>query len=152
MLLGVLLVALVVTAGVLGWQLREAQAEEDRRVQIMQAATEHAVDFLSVDYRQVRRDTAKVIEGAAGQFRRQYVSSRGRLESLVRDNESVSRGKVLSVGLVSADADSARAIVVADSSVRNLASPRPQPRHYRLQLDLVRQGERWLVSSLQFVG
>jgi Mce-associated membrane protein len=152
MLLGALLVALVVTAGVLGWQLREAQAEEDRRVQIMQAATEHAVDFLSVDYRQVRRDTAKVIEGAAGQFRRQYVSSRGRLESLVRDNESVSRGKVLSVGLVSADADSARAIVVADSSVRNLASPRPQPRHYRLQLDLVRQGERWLVSSLQFVG
>jgi Mce-associated membrane protein len=152
MLLGVLLVALVVTAGVLGWQLREAQAEEDRRVQIMQAATEHAVAFLSVDYRQVRRDTAKVIEGAAGQFRRQYVSSRGRLESLVRDNESVSRGKVLSVGLVSADADSARAIVVADSSVRNLASPRPQPRHYRLQLDLVRQGERWLVSSLQFVG
>jgi Mce-associated membrane protein len=42
--------------------------------------------------------------------------------------------------------------VVADSTVSNLNTKSPQPRHYRLQLDLVRQGSRWLTSDLQFVG
>jgi hypothetical protein len=28
----------------------------------------------------------------------------------------------------------------------------PQPRYYRLQLDMVREGDQWLVSQLQFVG
>ena len=59
---------------------------------------------------------------------------------------------MLSVGVVSADADSARTIVVADSDVQNVATREPQPRHYRLQLDLARQGDRWLLTDLQFVG
>jgi Mce-associated membrane protein len=64
----------------------------------------------------------------------------------------MSKGKVLQAGLVSSDQDSARVIVVADSTVSNLNTQSPQPRHYRLQLDLVRQGSRWLTSDLQFVG
>ena len=150
-LAGVLL-ALVVTGGVLVWQLRQAQAVEDRRTAVLQAASEHAVTFLTVDYRHLRKDAAAVLEMAAGQFKQQYAASRPRLEQLVAQNKTVSTGKVLSAGVVSSDDDSARVIVVADSEVKNLASPQPQPRHYRLQLDLTRQGERWLVTDLQFVG
>jgi Mce-associated membrane protein len=43
-------------------------------------------------------------------------------------------------------------IVVADSMVSNVNTSTPQPRHYRLQLDLVLQGGRWLTDDLQFVG
>ena len=64
----------------------------------------------------------------------------------------MSRGEVLDAGIVSDDADSARVLVVADSTVTNAAQPQPQKRHYRMQLDLVRSGGRWLVSDLQFVG
>jgi Mce-associated membrane protein len=152
LLLGAVLVALLVTAGLLGWQLRDAQAAADRRAAIQRAATGHATDFLTVDHRRVRSDTANVLDGATGAFRRQYERSRSRLERLVRQNRSVSTGEVLAVGVVSSDTDSARAIVVADSDVQNTSTPQPQPRHYRLQLDLARQGERWLVSGLQFVG
>jgi Mce-associated membrane protein len=150
-LAGVLL-ALVVTGGVLGWQLRQAQALQDRRTAVLQAASEHAVTFLTVDYRHVQQDTTDVLAMAAGQFKQQYAASRGRLQQLVGQNKTVSTGKVLSAGVVSSDADSARVIVVADSEVRNLSSPQPQPRHYRLQLDLTKQGGRWLVTGLQFVG
>jgi Mce-associated membrane protein len=151
-LLAALLAALAVTAGVLGWQLRGAHALEQRRTSVLQAASQHATDFLSIDYRHVERDTAKVLAGATGQFRQEYAGSRSRLQQLVRQNRSVSTGKVLSVGVVSSDEDSARAIVVADSQVQNLSTSEPQPRHYRLQLDLAEQDGRWLVSSLQFVG
>ncbi len=146
------LVALVVTGGVLVWQLQQAQAVQDRRTAVLQAASQHAVTFLTVDYRHMRKDTAAVLAMAAGQFKQQYAASRPRLQQLVAQNKTISTGKVLSAGVVSSDDDSARAIVVADSEVRNLASSTPQPRHYRLQLDLTRQGERWLVTDLQFVG
>ena len=150
-LAGVLL-ALLVTGGVLMWQLQQAQAVADRRTAVLQAASEHAVTFLTVDYRHLHKDSAAVLAMAAGQFRQQYAASRPRLQQLVAQNKTVSTGKVLSAGVVSTDDDSARVIVVADSEVKNLASPQPQPRHYRLQLDLTRQGERWLVTDLQFVG
>ncbi len=67
-------------------------------------------------------------------------------------NQAVSNGEVLEAGIVSDDDDSARVLVVADSTVTNAASEQPQKRHYRLQMDLVRDGDRWLVSDLQFVG
>jgi Mce-associated membrane protein len=152
MALAVVLAALTATAGVLAWQLQQAHGVEERRTAVLQAASRHATNFLSVDYRQVERDTAKVLAGTTGQFRKEYAASRGRLQQLVRQNRSVSTGKVLSAGVVSADEDSARVIVVADSQVQNLSSGEPQPRHYRLQLDLARQDGQWLVSSLQFVG
>jgi Mce-associated membrane protein len=151
-LLAVALVALLATGVILGWRLQQAGAVEDRRSAVRQAAARHATDFLTLDYRHVTRDTARVLAGATGEFEQQYSRSLGQLRGLVRRNRSVSTGKVLSAGVVSSDADSARAIVVADSRVRNLATRRPQPRHYRLQIDLARVGERWLVTRLQFVG
>jgi Mce-associated membrane protein len=59
---------------------------------------------------------------------------------------------VLEAGVVSMDEDSATVVVVADSQVTNKSTDEPQPRHYRLQLDLVLEDGRWLTSDLQFVG
>jgi hypothetical protein len=36
--------------------------------------------------------------------------------------------------------------------VSNGSSAQPQVRHYRMQLDLVRRGDRWLTSTLTFVS
>jgi hypothetical protein len=43
-------------------------------------------------------------------------------------------------------------LVVADSTVSNKATPTGQRRHYRMQLELRREGGRWLTSNLEFVG
>ena len=94
-LAGVLL-ALLVTGGVLAWQLQRAQAVEDRRTAVLQAASEHAVTFLTVDYRHLRQDSAAVLAMAAGQFKQQYAASRSRLQQLVAQNKTVSTGTVLS--------------------------------------------------------
>ena len=150
--LGVLLVALLVAGGVLGWQLREATALQDARSAALQAATDHVDTFLTVDHRRVDQNIDAVLAGAAGEFKRQYAASRGRLADLVRQNRTRSTGEVLSAGVVSFDPDSARVIVVADSQVQNVASPQPQPRHYRLQVDLAKLGGRWLMTGLEFVG
>ena len=150
--LAVLVVALLVTGGVLLPRWQDARAEDERRRDVLRAATAEVVAFTTLDYRDIEPSVDRVLAGATGDFKEQFEASRSQLEQLSRDNESVSEGRVLKAGVVSMDEDSATVVVVADSQVTNKSTDEPQPRHYRLQLDLVLEGDRWLTSDLQFVG
>jgi Mce-associated membrane protein len=153
-LLTMLAVFLVlVAAGVaLGVKWHAMSAEQKRYDSVLDAATAEALAFTTLDHRTVEEDIAQVLEGATGSFKKQFQSSSSQLKQLTAQNKSVSKGQVLKAGVVSSDEDSARVIVVADSTVSNVRTPSPQPRHYRLQLDLVRKDDQWLTSDLQFVG
>lgn len=148
-LVGAAAVALAATSAS---HLSSASARDDRRTAVLAAARQQAVNFTTLDYRRLDRDLGRVLAGATGHFRRQFEAGTKDLSALVTRNQAVSRGEVLDAGIVSDDTDSARVLVVADSTVTNIADRTPQKRHYRMQLDLVRQGSRWLVSDLQFVG
>lgn len=155
LLLG-LLVVVAVTAVALGAtsysRASAASDRSDRREAVLDSARQQAVNFTTLDYQHLDRDLGRVLRGATGDFRTQFRAGTKDLSTLVTQNKAVSRGEVLDAGLVSSDSDSARVLVVADSTVTNAADPKPQKRHYRMQLDLVRHGDRWLVSDLQFVG
>lgn len=150
--LAVLVVALLITGGVLLPRWQDARAEDERRREVLRAATAEVVAFTTLDYRNIEPSVDRVLEGATGDFKEQFEASRTQLVQLSVDNESVSEGRVLRAGVVSMDEDSATVVVVADSQVTNKSTDEPQPRHYRLQLDLVLEGDRWLTSDLQFVG
>ena len=155
LLLGVLVVlavAAVALAATSYSRVSAASDRSDRREAVLDSARQQAVNFTTLDYRHLDRDLGRVLRGASGNFRKQFRSGTKDLSTLVTQNKAVSRGEVLDAGLVSSDDDSARVLVVADSTVTNAADPKPQKRHYRMQLDLVRHGDRWLVSDLQFVG
>ena len=151
-LLGVVVLALVVGAAVLFPRWQDARAEQAGYDAALRAATAEVIAFTTLDYRNIDPSIDRVLAGATGDFKKQFEGSREQLVTLSKQNESVSEGRVLRAGVVSMDADSARVIVVADSSVTNVNAPEAQPRHYRLQLDLVRRGDRWLTSDLEFVG
>ena len=145
-------VAAVVLA-TMSWSRTADAADHDaRRTAILAAARQQAVNFTTLDYQHLDRDLRRVLRGSTGDFRSQFRSGTKDLSTLVTENKATSQGEVLEAGIVSDDTDSARVLVVADSTVTNSADPKPQKRHYRMQLDLVREGSRWLVSDLQFVG
>ena len=155
LLLGMLVVvavaAVVLSATALS-RLSAASDRSDRREAILDSARQQAVNFTTLDYQHLDRDLGRVLAGSTGDFRKQFKAGTKNLTDLVTQNRAVSRGEVLDAGIVSSDADSARVLVVADSTVTNAADSQPQKRHYRMQLDMVRSGDRWLVSDLQFVG
>jgi Mce-associated membrane protein len=151
-LLAVVAVAAVVLGATSWSRIATASDRDTRRTEILAAARQQAVNFTTLDYRHLDRDLGRVLRGATGDFRKQFRAGTDDLSTLVTQNKAVSQGQVLEAGIVSDDADSARVLVVADSTVTNSADPTPQKRHYRMQLDLVRDGGRWLVSDLQFVG
>jgi Mce-associated membrane protein len=150
-LAGLLVIALVGVA-VLGQRVAAARNEERLRTEAVHAARQLVVNFTTVDHRVFDKSTKGVLALSAGDFRQQYASASGELEQLVKENKTVSTGKVLYAGVVSFDPDSARVLVVADADVTNVAEKKPQLRTYRLQLDLIRRPGGWRVVDLSFVG
>jgi len=145
-------VVALIGAAVLAPRISAASARGDQRAQVLEAARQQTVNFTTLDYRHLDRDLGRVLHGSTGDFRKQVQAGTKDLTALVTANKAVATGDVLDAGLVSSDSDSARVLVVADSNVVNAASPTGEKRHYRIQLDLVRQRGRWLVSDLTFVG
>jgi Mce-associated membrane protein len=55
------------------------------------------------------------------------------------------------VALLERDDDQARVLVAMDAAVTNKSAKRPQPRQYRLQVELTRTEGEWLISGLEFI-
>jgi Mce-associated membrane protein len=150
--LALVAVAALVGTGVLAPKISAASARDDRRAEVLHDARQQAINFTTLDYRHLDTDLSRVLRGSTGDFRKQFKAGVKDLTTLFTTNKVVSTGEVLDAGLVSSDSDSARVLVVADSTVVNTASPKGDKRHSRIQLDLVRHDGRWLVSDLSFVG
>ncbi len=147
-----LVVALLVLATVFGVQWSRAHQRSTLRADALQAARQEALNLTSVDGTDVQTDLARVLEGASGQFRQEFEAQSTQLSSVLVDNQVRAQGNVLDAGLSRADGDSATALVVIDSLVRNKAIPDGQTRTYRMQLELERVGSRWLTNRLEFVS
>ena len=151
--LGVLLVALVAAVVVL---VRSAPAVDedltaDQR-EVAAAARTEALAFLTVDHRNMDPLVDAVLAGATGEFKEQYADQRARLVREAKRTGAISTGEVVALGVGDMDADSATVLVAANSDVsNNRTGEKPQTRYYRLRLDLVRDGDRWLTNNVQFV-
>lgn len=151
--LGVLLVALVAAILVL---VRSAPAVDEELTadqrEVAAAARTEALAFLTVDHRTMDPLVDAVLAGATGDFKEQYADQRARLVKEAKRTEAISTGEIVALGVGDMDADSATVLVAANSDVSNSRTgDEPQTRYYRLRLDLVRVGDRWLTSNVQFV-
>jgi Mce-associated membrane protein len=151
LLAGVAIVAATVAVLLLSHRLSQESAAAQRRDDILQAARQEGVNVTTLDHRSVDRDIGRVLSGATGNFKKEFSAGTKDLKSLVTTSQAVSVGEVLEAGIVTADSDSARVLVVVDSTVSN-TSTTGQVRHYRIQMDLTRSGRRWLTSDLSFVS
>jgi Mce-associated membrane protein len=133
----------------------ESRAEElsSQYDEVTKAAREETQAFLTVDYQDMDPLIAKVLAGSTGSFKQQYDRAKVNLKASAQQARAVSTGKVLHVGVGDIDATDAVVFVAADSKVRNKSTKgKSQPRYYRLKLTMVRKGDTWLTSNLQFVG
>ena len=151
-LLGLGVVGAVVAVVVLSLRLQDANDASQQREEILQAARQQGINLTTLDHRSVDEDVERVLASATGTFKEEFAAGTKDLTDLVVENEAVSTGEVLEAGIVTADSDSARVLVVVDSTVSNSATGEEQVRHYRMQLDLALSGSRWLTSDLEFVG
>jgi len=151
--LSVALVALLVSIGLL--VASRDSVDEDltaRQQEVAQAARTEALAFLTVDHDDMDPLIDAVLAGATGDFAEQYESQRDMLTSEVVRTGATSSGEVVALGVGYVDDESANVLVAANSTVTNTSTgSEGQVRYYRLSLVLVREGDRWLTSNLEFV-
>lgn len=151
-LLGLAALALAIAAVVLFLRLRSDHADDAAREQALSAARQSALNLSSISSATVARDIARVLDGSTGQFREDFAARTTELTSLLKDNDVSASGTVLDAGIERADRDSATALVVVDSTVKNKAVPDGRVNHYRMKVQVDKVKDQWLTSSLSFVG
>lgn len=150
--LSVVLIALLVAVGMTATS--RGAVDEDltgAQREVAEAASTEAVAFLTVDHDDMQPLIDAVLAGATGNFKKQYAAQRAMLASETERTEATSTGEVVSLGVAHVDDTSADVLVAANSTVRNTGTGgEAQVRYYRLRLVLVRRGDRWLTSKLEF--
>ncbi len=155
-LAALLVLPLLLAAGLLAWQMTELDRAQDARAEdraAVDAATALTMAWASVDYREVDDYIETVKEGATGPFLSQFENAEPFLRQTLKDNESLQVPAIPPGGaaLLERREDQARVIVAMDARVSNTNTKSPQPRQYRLQVQLERDSGRWLVSGLEFI-
>lgn len=147
----VLIPLLLVLAAAAAWtfvQLRDEQARADDRQAALDAAGTHAVDLLSLNYKSVDTDLARILATSTGPARAEYSANAGKLKDTTVANKVVQNGVLRSTGLVSIADGTAKVLVVADVDIRWDGSATPaQKRFYRWSMDVTKVGGVWLVSK-----
>jgi len=148
----VLLVVALAGQVVAGRSWYQQRRLADARQGALAAARQTTVDFVSISAETVDRDLQRIAAGSTGEFKEEFTSGLQQVRAAVVENKVSSTGTILRAAIVSADLDSAVVLVAMDASVKNVGAPEGRLSHYRIQVDVVLDGGRWLVSRLQFVG
>ncbi|HXH78516.1 hypothetical protein [Nocardioides sp.] len=131
----------------------EAEQHGQRSLDVTRAATAQVQAFLGIDHGNVDAQAQVVLDGATGEFKQQYAEELDSLRRSARAQQSTAEATVLEVGISDIDATTASVFVAADTVVTSNATDgtsRTVP--WRIQLDMVKEGDRWLTAGLQFVG
>ena len=130
-----------------------AEERAQEHAAISRAARAETLAFLTIDHTKMDQLTEKVLDGATGDFKKQYQASLKSLKESAASQESFSTGRVDEVGLSEIDADSASVFVAAGSKVKNRGTKgEVEDRSWRIKLTMAKEDSRWLVSNLEFVG
>ena len=130
-----------------------AEARAEQYADVTRAARSETLAFLAVDHKKMDQLTKRVLEGATGEFKKQYQASLKSLKEAAVTQESISKGHVDQIGLGDVDDDSASVFVAASSKVQNKGTKgKVEDRSWRMKLTMAKVDDRWLVSQLEFVG
>jgi Mce-associated membrane protein len=149
--LTLLAVTLATVGVILTLQYRAAEADEARRQAVLQAARQQIINLVSISAETADHDIKRLLEGATGQFADELETRSQAFAEVVKQAQVKSNGEISEVGIVRVDDNSARVLVAAKAIVRNTAAPEGEERNYRFAVNLEHQGDRWLVSTVEFV-
>lgn len=150
-ILTALTVALVVLGIVFWVQYQDNAQRAADRLAALDRARYVAVTLTTVTPDTVERQVTTLLANATGEFRMQFDAASPMFGKVVSDGKVVSKSTVAQAGVVSLSPDEATVLVALNSTVRNAQSKADEPRDYRLQVELEKEGDQWLVSNMHFV-
>lgn len=149
-LLAVITLGLVAAGVVLTLERREVRDLQQRRDAAERLAEQQALSLLGISGDNVADRIEELLTHSTGDFRKQLQGIRNSFGEIVREGEVSSTGEVDLAGVVSSTQDKSRIILALSSTVTNSQTKEPEPRNYRISVDLTWVEDEWLVSGMEF--
>ena len=147
--LATLLVLLVAAAGFLWFTRPEpsAIATEDY-VEALQAARSGVVDLTSFDHVTLDDDIEQIRRVTTGDLREESVAELEDNRDQLVESEAIVNTEVVGAGVTRADGDAATVLMVIQATQESTASPQAQIVRYRIQVELTKEDDRWVLSGI----
>jgi len=146
-----LIVVLAGAAAMLGWKVHQAAALAQDRKAASTAARTAVVDVLSYDYRTLDADLARGQQGLAPGFRQEYARiTATSVRPVAVRQQVVTTATVPATSIVSATRESVEVLMFVDQLTTS-AEQKNVVNVSRVQVTMVRSGDRWLVSELRAI-
>lgn len=149
--LTLVIVVLLALSGFLGWRFLERRQADSARAAAVDAGTRYATDLASYDFTNLAGNFTTVTANSTEKFAQQYKQVSDNLTQLIVQMKATSKGAVTQLGVVESDADHAVLILFLDQTITNTNSPQPRVDRNRMRLNLVRNGDRWLIDDVQLL-
>jgi Mce-associated membrane protein len=147
--LAVLLLLLLGGVGYL-WATRPAASSVSTGsyVGVLTQGRQDVVDLTSFDYQTLDQDIAQVRAVSVGDLQKSSVDLLQKGRQQFTDQQVVVNTEVVSAAVTQAGDGTGRLVLVIQSTQRTKASTTPKVSRYRIQADLQKVGDRWLLSGI----
>jgi Mce-associated membrane protein len=147
--LAVLLVLLLAAGGWL-WSTRpeSSAVTTDDYVEVLQAARSGVVDLTSFDHLTIDDDIAQIRRVATGDLLDESVAELEGQRDRFAEVEAVVNTEVIGAAVTRADDTNGTALMVIQSTQQSTAAERPTVVKYRIQVELQKVDDRWLLSGI----
>jgi hypothetical protein len=114
----------------------------------LQAARSNVVDFTSFDHLTLDDDIRQVERVAVGDLRDEAVDQLDSRRQEITDAEAVVSTEVIEAGVIRADAEEATVLLVIQTTRQTNASEQAEVVKYRIEVELQRSEDRWVLSRI----
>ena len=145
------LVALSVLSGLMLRQIHNAARQDQRVAEFTAAARQSVINLMSLDFTKGDQDVQRVIDSTTGQFRDEFLKTKGDVLSVMKESKVVINVDVKGSGVESMTDNSAVVMVAVTSKVSNSTTPEQPPHPWRLSVTVERDNGTLKMSKVEFI-
>ena len=135
----------------LGLRDHRARADEDRRAEMLAAATSGMVNLTTIDFEHVDDGVQRILDSSTGAFRDDFEKRSGPFKDAARQAQSKSVGTVAEAAVESVDGDAGRILVALNVMTSNRGVPEKSPQSWRTRVDVVKVEDGMKIAQVEFV-
>ncbi len=147
----VVIVALAVALIISRVQLSNQGSDNADRSSAVATAKHDAIDVATYSYLHLHRDFGQVESESTPSFRRSFIKSSDSLSKVLVQYKATASAKVLKSAVESISDSKAVVLLFVNQSVANSTQQGVSTDDSRIEVTLVRSGDRWLLQNLKLI-
>jgi Mce-associated membrane protein len=147
----VLVVALAVLTGWLGFRTYQSHKADEERNLFLQVGRQGALNLTTIDWQQADANVQRILDSATGTFYDEFQKRAQPFVEVVKQAQSKSVGTIAEAGLESETDNGAQVLVAVTVKTSNAGAPEQAPRAWRMRISVQKVGDEAKVSKVVFV-